>query len=165
MLCPLEKQHPETLVLVSRLSLIRTWVTCFSTLRSLSFWISGRDFLRGEGYNTPGVYIPLDNEYGFKRVISLDKTMLNSNYFRYRDFNIASLSSVASVTLFLFSSIRARPKFSCCSEHICSENRCARWVFKFHRSCVYEFGSPTHSDDFYPGQISLNSTVKMFETK
>jgi hypothetical protein len=28
--------------------------------------------------------------------------MPNSNYFRYRDFNIASLSSVASVTLFYF---------------------------------------------------------------
>jgi hypothetical protein len=24
--------------------------------------------------NTPGVYIPLDNEYGFKHVISMDKT-------------------------------------------------------------------------------------------
>jgi hypothetical protein len=30
--------------------------------------------LRGEGCNTPGVYIPLDNEYGFKHVISMDKT-------------------------------------------------------------------------------------------
>ena len=30
--------------------------------------------LRGEGCNTPGVYIPLDNEYGFKHVISVDKT-------------------------------------------------------------------------------------------
>jgi hypothetical protein len=30
--------------------------------------------LRGEGYNTPCVYIPLDNEYGFKHVISVDKT-------------------------------------------------------------------------------------------
>jgi hypothetical protein len=25
-------------------------------------------------YNTPGVYILLDNEYGFKHVISVDKT-------------------------------------------------------------------------------------------
>ena len=24
-------------------------------------------------YNTPGVYIPLDNEYGFKHVISVNK--------------------------------------------------------------------------------------------
>jgi hypothetical protein len=30
--------------------------------------------LRGEGCNTPGVYIPLDNEYGFKHVISVNKT-------------------------------------------------------------------------------------------
>jgi hypothetical protein len=30
--------------------------------------------LRGEGCNTPGVYIPLDNEYGFKHAISVDKT-------------------------------------------------------------------------------------------
>jgi hypothetical protein len=29
--------------------------------------------LRGEGYNTPGVYIPLDNEYGLKHAISVDK--------------------------------------------------------------------------------------------
>jgi hypothetical protein len=29
--------------------------------------------LRGEGCNTPGVYIPLDNEYGFKHEISVDK--------------------------------------------------------------------------------------------
>jgi hypothetical protein len=30
--------------------------------------------LRGEGCNTPGVYISLDNEYEFKHVISVDKT-------------------------------------------------------------------------------------------
>jgi hypothetical protein len=30
--------------------------------------------LRGEDCNTPGVYISLDNEYGFKHVISVDKT-------------------------------------------------------------------------------------------
>jgi hypothetical protein len=30
--------------------------------------------LRGEGCNTPGVYIPLDNEYGFKHMISVNKT-------------------------------------------------------------------------------------------
>jgi hypothetical protein len=30
--------------------------------------------LRGEGCNTPGVYILLDNEYGFKHAISVDKT-------------------------------------------------------------------------------------------
>jgi hypothetical protein len=30
--------------------------------------------LRGEGCNTPGVYIPLDNEYDFKHMISVNKT-------------------------------------------------------------------------------------------
>jgi hypothetical protein len=30
--------------------------------------------LRGEGYNTPGVYILLDNEYGIKHVISVNET-------------------------------------------------------------------------------------------
>jgi hypothetical protein len=49
-------------------------VTCFSTLKSLSLRISGRDSFKGEGCNTPGVYIPLDNEYGFKHVISVNKT-------------------------------------------------------------------------------------------
>ena len=50
------------------------WVTCFSTLKSLSLRISGRDSFKGEGYNTPGVYILLDNEYEFKHVISVGKT-------------------------------------------------------------------------------------------
>jgi hypothetical protein len=27
---------------------------------------------------------------------------------------------------------------------------------KIHRSCEYEFRSPIHSDDFYPGQINSN---------
>jgi hypothetical protein len=30
--------------------------------------------LRGEGCNTPSVYILLDNEYGFKHAILVDKT-------------------------------------------------------------------------------------------
>jgi hypothetical protein len=30
--------------------------------------------LRGEGCNTPGVYISLDNEYRFKHVISVNET-------------------------------------------------------------------------------------------
>jgi hypothetical protein len=30
--------------------------------------------LRGEGCNIPGVYIPHDNKYEFKHVISVDKT-------------------------------------------------------------------------------------------
>jgi hypothetical protein len=40
------------------------------------FRFESRDeiLLRGEDCNTLGVYIPLDNEYGFKHVISVDKT-------------------------------------------------------------------------------------------
>jgi hypothetical protein len=30
--------------------------------------------LRGEDCNTPGIYILLDNEYGFKHVISMNET-------------------------------------------------------------------------------------------
>jgi hypothetical protein len=77
MLYPLEKQHPEILASAWNclmLSLIWTWVTCFSTLKSLSLRISGRDSFNGEGCNTLGVYHQLDNEYGFKHVISVDKT-------------------------------------------------------------------------------------------
>jgi hypothetical protein len=77
MLCPLEKQHPEALAFAQdclRLSLIWARITCFSTLKSLSLRISGRDSFKGEGCNTPGVYIPLDNEYAFKPVISVNKT-------------------------------------------------------------------------------------------
>jgi hypothetical protein len=38
------------------------------------------------GRNTPGVYIPLDNEYGFKHVISVDKRTLNFNHLRLSQF-------------------------------------------------------------------------------
>jgi hypothetical protein len=77
--------------------------------------------------NTPGVYILLDNEYGFKHVISVDKTDAKILIiFAYRDFYIAFVSSVGSSTSFLFLSIQALPKFSCCSEHSRSENRCVR---------------------------------------
>jgi hypothetical protein len=65
--------------------------------------------LRG-GCNTPGVYILLDNEYKVKHVISVDK--MEAKFliiFAFRDFNIASVSSIASSTLFLF--IQALPKF------------------------------------------------------
>jgi hypothetical protein len=77
MICPLEKQHSETLVLAWNCLIIiadMNKVTYFSTLRSLSLRISGRDSFKGEGCNTPGVYIPLDSEYGFKHVISVNKT-------------------------------------------------------------------------------------------
>jgi hypothetical protein len=63
MLYPLEKQHPETLAFAWNcliLSLIWTGVTCFSTLRSLSFRILGRDSFKGESCNTSGVYPLLD---------------------------------------------------------------------------------------------------------
>jgi hypothetical protein len=86
--------------------------------------------LRGKGCNTPGVYILLDNKYGFKHAISVDKMIfLILIILAYRDFNIASVSFVASVTSFLFLSVRALPKFLWCSEPSCSENRCVRWIF------------------------------------
>jgi hypothetical protein len=51
--------------------------------------------------NTPGVYTPLDNEYGFKHVISVDKMDVKILIiFVYCDFNIASISFVASATSF-----------------------------------------------------------------
>jgi hypothetical protein len=62
MLCPLEKQPSETLAFAWNslvLSLKWTGVTCFSTLKSLSLRISGRDSFKGEGCNTPGVTIHL----------------------------------------------------------------------------------------------------------
>jgi hypothetical protein len=65
-----------------------------------------------------------------------------------------------SVTSLLFLSVRALPEFSCCSEHICSENRCVWWLFKIHRSRKYEFGSPTHSDDFIPGKLIWTRQLK-----
>jgi hypothetical protein len=61
--------------------------------------------------NTPGVYIPLDNEYGIKHVISVDKT----------DAKFKLFSSIVILILHLFRlsrvrhhflSIRACPKFS-----------------------------------------------------
>jgi hypothetical protein len=76
--------------------------------------------LRGEGCNTPGVYIPLDNENGVKHVILVDKTDAKILIiFAYREFDIASVSSIASSTSFL--SMRALPKFSLCSERSCSK--------------------------------------------
>jgi hypothetical protein len=33
------------------------------------------------------------------------------------------------------------------------KNRCVWWLFKIHRSREYEFGSPTHSNDFIPGGL------------
>jgi hypothetical protein len=78
---------------VSLLSLIWTWVTCFSTLKSFHSESRDKILLREEGCNTPGVYIPLDNEYGFKHVISVDKMDAKILIISvYHDFNIASVS-------------------------------------------------------------------------
>jgi hypothetical protein len=72
-----KKQHPETLAFNWKcLTIIADMNMGYILLylRSLSLRILGRDSFKGEGCNTPGVYIPLDNEYGFKHVISVDKT-------------------------------------------------------------------------------------------
>jgi hypothetical protein len=169
MLCPLEKhirRHSPLIGNVSRLSLIWTWVTCFSTLRSVPFWISGRDSFKGEGCNTPSVNIPLDNKYGFKHVISVDKTDAKILIiFAYRDFYIASVSSDASATSFLFSSDQALPKFSWCSGHRRSENRCVRWLIKIHRRANPNSEARPPFTPFYPGLINLNSTAKILGAK
>jgi hypothetical protein len=77
MLCPLEKTTSWETRLYLEMSHDYHWYghglhdsLLLKVLRSES-----RDeiLLRGEGCNTPGVYIPLDNEYGFKHVISVDK--------------------------------------------------------------------------------------------
>jgi hypothetical protein len=77
-----------------------------------------------------------------------------------REFNIASVSSIASSASFLFLSIRALLKFLWCSEHSCSENRCVRWLFKIHRSREYEFRRSTHSDDFIPDKFIWTRRLK-----
>jgi hypothetical protein len=73
MLYPLEKQYHEILVFAWNclmLSLIWTEITCFSTLKSLSLRISGRDSFKGEGCNTPGVYLMLNCARELKHGIS-----------------------------------------------------------------------------------------------
>jgi hypothetical protein len=77
MLCPLEKQHPETLAFVWNCLNYRWYGHgLHASLLLEVFRSESRDeiLLRGEDRNTPGVYILLDNEYGFKHVISVDKT-------------------------------------------------------------------------------------------
>jgi hypothetical protein len=62
MLYPFGRQPLEIIVAAWNylmLSLIWTGVTCFSTLKSLSLRISGRDSFKGEDCNTPGVTIRL----------------------------------------------------------------------------------------------------------
>jgi hypothetical protein len=78
MLCPLGKPYPETLALVWKcLPIIADMDMGLPASPLLKVFRSeSRDeiLLRGEGCNTPGVYIPLDNEYGFKHMISVNKT-------------------------------------------------------------------------------------------
>jgi hypothetical protein len=78
MLCPLEKQHSETLAFTwNSLTIIADMEMGLPASPLLKVFCSeSRDeiLLRGEGCNTPGVYIPLDNEYEFKHVISVNKT-------------------------------------------------------------------------------------------
>jgi hypothetical protein len=52
------------------------WTGLYASLLLEVFRSESRDeiLLRGEGCNTPGVYIPLDNECGFKYVISVNET-------------------------------------------------------------------------------------------
>jgi hypothetical protein len=57
MLCPLEKPHSETLAFAWNYFMVNadmTKVTYFSTLRSLSLRISGRDSFKGVGVSRPG---------------------------------------------------------------------------------------------------------------
>ena len=42
------------------------WMTCFSSLKSLSHRISGQDSRKGEGCNTPGVSHELRSKFGLK---------------------------------------------------------------------------------------------------
>ena len=72
MICPLEKQNPETLAYDYR------WYGhgLHASLLLEVFRSESRDgiLLRGEGCNTQGIYILLDNEYGIKHIILVGKT-------------------------------------------------------------------------------------------
>jgi hypothetical protein len=78
MLCPLEKQHSEALAFApDYLRVIADMDMGLPASPLLKVFRSeSRDkiLLRGQGCNTPDVYIPLDNEYKFKHIISVDKT-------------------------------------------------------------------------------------------
>jgi hypothetical protein len=62
----------------SELSYDYRWYGCglHASLPLEVFRSESRDeiLLKGEGCNTPGVYILLDNEYGIKHVISVNET-------------------------------------------------------------------------------------------
>jgi hypothetical protein len=77
MICPLEKQPSQTPAFAWNCLCYRWYGHgLHASLLLEVFRSESRDeiLLRGEGYNTRGVYIPLDNEYGFKHIISVDKT-------------------------------------------------------------------------------------------
>jgi hypothetical protein len=78
MLCPLEKQHHETLAFAPDCLMIIADMDMGLHASPLLkvFHSESRDeiLLRGEGCNTLGVYISLDNKYRFKHVISVNKT-------------------------------------------------------------------------------------------
>ena len=77
MLCPLEKQHSEALAFDWNCLSYRWYGHgLHASLLLKVFRSESRDeiLLRGEGCNIPGVYIPHDNKYEFKHVISVDKT-------------------------------------------------------------------------------------------
>jgi hypothetical protein len=79
---------------VSRSELSKPWKICCV----LVFYL-GRV---ARSCNTPGVYISLDNEYGFKHVISVDKRTLNFNYFHLLRFLYRICTFVANATSFYF---------------------------------------------------------------
>jgi hypothetical protein len=77
MICSLEKSYSETLAFAPDcLRVIADMDGLHASLPLEVFRSESRDeiLLRGEGCNTPGVYILLDNEYEFEHVISVDKT-------------------------------------------------------------------------------------------
>jgi hypothetical protein len=61
------REHP----LYAKVSKCDFWL---KEIKFLGHTISQADLNMRQRCNTPGVYIPLDNEYGFKRVISVEKT-------------------------------------------------------------------------------------------
>jgi hypothetical protein len=117
--------------------------------------------LRGEGCNTPGVYIPLDNEYGFKHVISVEKRTLNFKH----------LSSIAILISHLFRLSRVRRRFYFYLSGLFLNFHDVRNIvipkigasddyLKIHRSRESEFGSPTQSNDFIPDKFIWTRRLK-----
>jgi hypothetical protein len=70
------------------LSLICTGVTRLSTLRRISLRISGRDSLKGEGCNTPGVYLLINNKFGLAQDVGVNNSLCVLIIFVFHDFDI-----------------------------------------------------------------------------